>query len=248
MTDTLTPVGKDFNPDTELEGSFAEQRKNRKSTAFTSQLEEFYNNCHNPDTGEFCEDPHPDAGVERHTAKVTAKYKTRSEEWAKSLTDDEKKAVNEWAYSRFKEVNRLAIQDPENPLIKNLDSAIAKAPPLDNPTKVYRGVAFDKAETRDKILSKIAVGKEISISKPGEYQATSVTDRYPIAMTASWDIVYEVVAKNGAPIGVLGPPGEEELLIGRKEKFRVKSIQRNVKYRTASGKIESRDTVQVEQI
>lgn len=233
-----------------------------------NKREELANSCHAKDTGRFCETTgpaFPSQEVQRPLRpKAPKAYTQESEEWAASLTDEERKAaINYTGSADYVRFNKAATTGTPSAEVDALDSALAKAPKRDEAIRVYRRVGFyspkpGEVSQLDLFIAKAKVGEEIAIGVPGSFISTSITPRYPVVTGQFSSVIFEINTRSGAAIGNVtqggGTAKELEVLIPRNTKFRVVSIQKDVQFgpppklRGGLGDTMKRTVIQVEEV
>jgi hypothetical protein len=119
-----------------------------------------------------------------------------------------------------------------------LDSAIAKAAPVDTPRKLYRGMVIPNhiEDLNQFFEDKFTPG---TVFSQKSYMSTSlnpslaVTFSEPFTVPQNRTVIMEIISKNGAPLGNdLSAMGikEQEVLLPRNTKFKVVAIQRDVHF------------------
>jgi hypothetical protein len=225
------------------------------------RAQEFYNH-HHGEKGRFSESDGSNAGpafegpeVERPlNPKPPKEYFEASKTWEASLTDAERSAVIQYTGGyEYDPINKQAMTGESQinsmegrkhnyaDTIKALDSAIAKAPELETPMRVYRAIPAKVAGSAlgpegIKGIKSITFtpGQEISLAQPGAFQSTSATPRYPVARSfPGSSYIMEINTRHGAPIAGIAGGGtvkEVELLIPRSARFKVVAIHENVQF------------------
>lgn len=225
-----------------------------------AHLETFYNDCHDPSTGEFCPTaggkPFPDESFVRPPGRTTEEYDHASGKFLTAIGEDGRDVLRDYLSIGSKNFN-VGAKGISGGTPKALNDIINQAPPLKHPIRAYRGILFhgdaglaNRQKALDTYQEALTSGKPVTIGQPKGFQSTSLSTQYPLGLTGSSrspGFMFEVLAKKGAPMGNLGVPGEEELLIGSKERFKVVAILPKAKYKNGNQTVE-RITVQVEQI
>jgi hypothetical protein len=176
--------------------------------------------------------------------------------WAKSLTKEERKAVEEYSAFSSNETNRYLYHDkfkqaidegnpdaypatlPKSEIpayrskmlkrIELLDSAFNK---IDNQqTRIlYRGESFNipfGQEKEEYIKNNYAIGK---VFERTSYMSTSSNPAIPTNFGGE-AVMFEIVSHNSAELAHLTRYKENEFLIPRNSKFRVVAVHNNVEY------------------
>ena len=194
-------------------------------------------------------------------------YNKEANAWDKSLSPEEEKAAQDYTGSYlYSEINQNAITNTPDPRVTALDAALEKSPVLPTHTLAYRNVNVGTSDQKsltpeqrmDAFLSQYKPGQEITLAKPGAFQSTSISPRYPMNLGhPHFSVMFEILAKRAAPIGNVtkgaGTVKEAELLFPRSARFKVVSIQRDVPFAPKlkndwQGNAHIRNVIQVEQV
>jgi hypothetical protein len=195
------------------------------------------------------------------------------------LTEAERKAVEQYTFGGgWKPLNEALrdgrpLTDAQKEMVRLLDSAIAKAPPLSGDTTMYRGVNFGgqgmptgadlaglSRDARESAVRTAIADWAEKTYQPGDtfqlggFQSTS-RDAQP-ALDASLSrtnpgVIFEIDAKKGLDLTGLGSKSvddEREVLLSRFTTYRVDSVVRSEEFETATGNMVTRTVVRVTQI
>lgn len=185
------------------------------------------------------------------------------------LGETEKAGVSVYSSVAHKQMNAVALGDAEaSPDIKEamrgLDDAIASAPPLTEPTTVYRGLQVPKDELGKYLANFNAAatsGKPVSMPT---YTSTSIDPKVAAHFSGGDDfdsVQIEIAANKGLYISAQSADGdpsksfassgakEREFLLARDSKFRVKGIKRKLYPKSdGSGGFVEKSVVELEQL
>lgn len=192
-----------------------------------------------------------------------------------NLTDAERESAHRYTLSAFKTLNESLREGTEPSerdaeIIRDLDSAIAKAGELPEPATLWRGVdtgyvgipsgplsLLSREEREAQTLQGVADWAETKFPPGAEvelpaFQSTTsyVSPALRAAVSAkSPGIIFEIQARNGAPLSDLsGFDDEGELLLPRDSRFRVRKVLRSVEFVQSIDSSAWRTVVQLEQI
>jgi hypothetical protein len=170
-------------------------------------------------------------------------------QWVRSLSTVEKDAVRNYSSHEYRFVNE-AIREGHTiergsrmeSIIKGVDAALEKAPAPPKDMVVWRGVKIDRHKRdAESLRNRWPVGKTVQMDG---YQSTS-TKTSPANFFSDLDerarafgrdtpapVILEIVPKRGAFVKSLSmTPDESEFLIGRAERFKVRGIKEDVKFK-----------------
>jgi hypothetical protein len=173
-----------------------------------------------------------------------------AEEWFQELINfDEAEAIKDYTSSGFRDINKALRSGEDTSLdmsnkIDNIRSAINKAPKMDKPITVWRGVSASAIggsrleSNKDKInqfLERASknVGKNIRLSG---FQSTTTDPNVASAFsTGSANdalAVFEISTEHGAPVGEMtdAPENEKEILLNEGWTYRIEDVIKDVPF------------------
>lgn len=156
-----------------------------------------------------------------------------SEGWSKSLSSDERDAIQSYTSSGYHEINEsLRSGGKKDPRVKDLDSAIGKST-IPEDVVVYRGGAIDQrfAKAGSVVQDKAFVSTSLQ-----SYYAESYGHRLPtetrrkLTEQGKEVAIWKINVKKGSKGAVLGKEssnlGEGEVMLPRGSKFKVTKVER----------------------
>lgn len=190
-------------------------------------------------------------------AKIDAMIE-HSHSWVSQLNADEMEAVAYYTSNGAQTINQYLRGDDEIRSVyskrelakraKNLASALAKAPKLEKPVVVYRGLqSWDDAKiTVDEYVKEHPVGSTME----AKFHSSASFDP-GVASGFSDDIILEISTNKPAAVSNVSAWGtrEREALLAAGDKYKVKAIKQGIAYGDKEDSVEKRWTiVQLEQV
>lgn len=181
-----------------------------------------------------------------------------SHSWVSNLNADEMEAVAYYTSNGASTINQHLREDEEINSVyskreiakraKNLASALAKAPKLEKPVVVYRGLqSWDDANINvDEYIAQNPVGSTME----AKFHSSSSFDP-GVASGFADDIILEISTKTPAAVSNVSAWGtrEREALLAAGDKYKVKAIKQGIAYGDSADSIKKRwTTIQLEQI
>jgi hypothetical protein len=217
----------------------ASMSSSRSSVCFSKDI---WDACNSIDYGVelgFCPTG-PGGGIDPHCGKEEALRFSSSKDadawgddryssWAKSLDEHEKGYLSSYTGFAYRSVNANLRKGVENDAVKFIDAALEKAPVLDKPVVVYRGVGPESEKVfgvlksgdvfRDKGYVSTTMSQQVS-KQFTEGEASGLPTRMEITVPAGGKGAY----MTGGLEYRVGGKSEAEFLLPRGSKFQVNKI------------------------
>lgn len=246
MTKDLASAVKEYEGTKKLAGQFGTEAAELASDA--AKLAEAAKTTYTPTTGlgKLYDPDAPRPSLKQAEPHVVA----HAEDWAKIVDYQERRAIEWYTGSAYHELNeRLRkgqkLSSYQQEFADRIDNALAKAPLLDEPTVVWRGVAFSSKggtweQRADWAAQEFTVGSQVEWAA---YSSTSTSTGVAEGFGGG-GVIFEIEARQGVWIrNVSGIASENEFLLPRNTKFEVVNV-----IRSAAFGINHRTVVQLRQI
>lgn len=189
------------------------------------------------------------------------------------LTEREVASLRTYTGSAFEDINyalrrNQALSSVQTEIVRDIDSAIAKAGTADEPFITYRGMTLPKPQTppgqlfsqmtkdeqfaliADQVEGQYPVGSRVSWQ--GQFASSSTDVSAPLNHAVSRDtpgVIFEVQARRGAPISSLSKYDDEwEVILPRDAQYEVVGVEDALIYDFASDASIRRIIVQLREV
>ena len=170
--------------------------------------------------------------------KYQYEIETHNKHWLSGLSSGEQKAIDSYTGSGYGDMNsalrsgKPASYSVTNQRIKDLTTALNKAPKAPPPDLVWRGVRSGSAA---QIYKKLTPGQIIEMKG---FQSTSIKPSFAADWAGSEGVIFEIKPKQGGLVRTISATGigEHEFLLNHGEKYRVRgAVMVKMKQQHGSG-------------